>query len=107
MSEFITASIQRGGTTTIAKNIRIQVDKLGTQESASYIGIDPHFVYQMITKLLPISDPQLLRLGDLVIDQVTIDPKTSVGRRYRIISDPMPKALMMTWQWTVERLQGL
>lgn len=108
MSEFITANIVRNGTQTIASNIAVQMSKMDVQEASDYQGSNPHFVYQMYTRQIPIANPTLIQQGDHVIDasQGVVDPKTHTQRTYLIISDPNPKALMNSWSWVAERMRG-
>jgi len=95
MSEDITVTIkgQRGSPpvlTTIASGIVIQLDKVSAVEATGFQSAEPHYTYQAYTTQLPVSDPQLLREGDLLIDQKVIDPMTGTYRQYRIIADAEP-----------------
>lgn len=93
MSENIKATIKgyRGNPpvlTTIATNVDVQMDKMIAAEAVGYESAEPHFTYEAFTTSLPISDPQLVRQGDVVIDQNTVDSNTGTNRQYRIVSDP-------------------
>ena len=108
MSEYIYANITRGlnNAVSVAANIFVQLDKLNAQEASGYQGSDPHFTYQMHTLQLPVNDLQLLQIGDQVIDTQVIDVKTNQLRQYRIISDPDPNTLNMSWRWVCTRQRG-
>jgi hypothetical protein len=109
MSEYIWANLQHAkDTVPYATNIFIHEAKMEAREAADYQGVNPHFLYRMHTRGLSTVNPVLVQQGDLVIDtnQATLDPKTGITRRYRIVSDPQPKALMMSWQWEAERERG-
>lgn len=107
MSEEIRVNITRAGVASpIAANLLVQLDKMSAAESASYQGSDPHFTYNCYTTMLPMSSPQLVLFRDHMIDQVTIDPLTSTGRTYLIISDPDPHTLDAHWQWVCVRMRG-
>lgn len=93
MSEDILVTIKgnRGSPpalTTIANNVVVQLDKMQAVEAAGYESSEPHFTYTAYTTQLPVSDPQLLREGDLLIDTKTIDYTTNSLRQYRVIAEP-------------------
>lgn len=107
MGEWIYANIYKpDGTSVVAKNIYVQIDKMDAKEAAEYQGGDPHFTYRGYTRQLPTNNLNLVQQKYYVVDQQTIDPVTSQLRKYLIISDPEPKRLMMEWQWIMYRYRG-
>ena len=81
----------------------VYLNKMQAHEAVDYQGANPHFVYKMSTLTIPTSDVQFIRQGDMVIDPNNVDPKTSTLRAFKIISDPEPNTLSMSWQWVAER----
>lgn len=110
MSEDITVTIkgQRGSPptlTTIASNIVFQLDKMQAAEAVGFESSEPHFTFNAYTTQLPISDPQLLREGDLLIDTKVIDYTTNSLRQYRIISEP-ESFTDQHWELVAYRFRG-
>ena len=107
MSEDIYVSIMRGTQTTpIANNVFIQLDKMSSNEAASYQGSDPHFTYKAYTTTLSTVNPILVLFRDYMVDLNVIDPITDMYRRYLIVNDPECHTLDSHWQWVCTRVRG-
>jgi hypothetical protein len=105
MSEDIKAKLYRAGAQVYPNSFLCQLDKMSPQEAGGYQGAEPHFTYEVFTTQLPIKDPQLVRQGDLLIDQVVIDSVTNTNRQFRIVSDPEP-FLDGHWEMVAYRYRG-
>ena len=66
-------------------NVPAQIDHLSQNEAAYYGGAAPYLRYKVFFTTLPFNSVQQ---GDLLIDQVNIDPFTQTNTHYRVINDP-------------------
>jgi len=94
-----------GSIQTVATNILVQLDTVKAPETSTFQGSDPHFTYRAFTTMLPISNPELILSQDHMIDQYVIDPRTGLGRKYLITSDPTPFP-DGHWEWRCTRQRG-
>lgn len=70
--------------------VSFQLDDKNPTEATSYAGADPHYTYEAYTLQLPVNNPLLLRLNDVLIDQSVIDDVTGTNRVFRIVGKPQP-----------------
>lgn len=107
MSEWVYTNILKSdAVTVVAKNIYVQIEKVDAKEAMEYQGGDPHFTYHFATRMLPTNDLNLVQQKYYVIDIQNLDPVTGKLRKYLIINDPVPKRLMMAWEWIAYRYRG-
>lgn len=105
MSEDVFSNILRAGT-PVAQNVVVQLDKMSSKEASFYQGADPHFTYEAFTVGLPISDPQLIRQDDQIVDQIIVDAITGTNRVFRIISSDPEPFMDGHWEWLCVRYRG-
>lgn len=83
----------------------MQVSKANPLEAAQ-MGADPHFAYKGYTTMLPMSNPNLVRFQDHIVDQVIIDPITETYREWLIVSDTNMDVITGDWKFALERVRG-
>lgn len=92
ISEDVTAKVVRlnanGTQSTIVASALFQLDKREAPEQGGYEGAEAHFTYDAYTTQIPISDPQLIRQNDLMVDLVLNDPNTGIPRQWHVKNDP-------------------
>lgn len=79
-----TLNVNRAGN-AVWTGVPAQIDYMGQVEAAYYGGAAPYLRYKIFTTTLPYEG---VIQGDLLIDQVNIDPFTRTNTQYRVINDP-------------------